>query len=199
MINVVDRAGRKGRPGSTVHRLWSTEYTARRPWVPADWLIVWMAVQTPLHEWSDRRWWACPVMTSQVRSVDIRRLPSARLMLGNRRRRWTNIKPALGSRLESAGWLDAGAAYKQLSIAQSYPDNDRIWYKMLDKYLNPLTVKLFNLNFHPLEVVSRWRDPQLQVSENYSDLTIWRSTVFKYCWLMSHFIFNMFKRWYLMC
>ena len=37
---------------------------------------------------------------------------------------------------------------------------------------NPLTAKLFNLNFHPLEVVSRWRDPQLQVSENYSDLTI---------------------------
>ena len=34
-----------------------------------------------------------------------------------------------------------------------------------------LTAKLFNLNFHPLEVVSRWRDPQLQVSENYSDLT----------------------------
>ena len=37
--------------------------------------------------------------------------------------------------------------------------------------VNPLTAKLFNLNFHPLEVVSRWRDPQLQVSENYSDLT----------------------------
>ena len=36
---------------------------------------------------------------------------------------------------------------------------------------NPLTAKLFNLNFHPLEIVSRWRDPQLQVSENYSDLT----------------------------
>ena len=68
--------------------------------------------------------------------------------------------------------------------------------------VNPLTAKLFNLNFHPLEVVSRWRDPQLQVSENYSDLAKWmstvfkycwlakwRSTVFKYCWLMSHFIF----------
>ena len=27
--------------------------------------------------------------------------------------------------------------------------------------LNPLTAKLFNWNFHPLEVVSRWRDPQL--------------------------------------
>ena len=36
---------------------------------------------------------------------------------------------------------------------------------------NPLAAKLFNLNFYPLEVVSRWRDPQLQVSENYSDLT----------------------------
>ena len=33
------------------------------------------------------------------------------------------------------------------------------------------TDKLFNLNFHPLEVVSRWRDPQLQVSENYSYFT----------------------------
>ena len=65
--------------------------------------------------------------------------------------------------------------------------------------INPLTAKLFNLNFHPLEVVSRWRDPQLQVIENYSDLTKWMSTFFKYCWLMSHFIFNMFKRWYLMC
>ena len=59
--------------------------------------------------------------------------------------------------------------------------------------VNPLTAKLFNLNFHPLEVVSRWRDPQLQESENYSDLTKWRSTAVKYCWLMSYFIFNMFK------
>ena len=37
--------------------------------------------------------------------------------------------------------------------------------------VNPLTAKLFNCNFHPLKVVYRWRDPQLQVSENYSDLT----------------------------
>ena len=49
-------------------------------------------------------------------------------------------------------------------------------------HINPLIAKLFNLNFHPLEVVSRWRDPQLQVSENYSDLTKWRSTIFKSCW-----------------
>ena len=71
--------------------------------------------------------------------------------------------------------------------------------KLFDLYLNPLTAKLFNLNFHPLEFVSRWRDPQLQVSENYSDLTKWRSTVFKSCLFMSHFIFNIFKMWYLMC
>ena len=44
---------------------------------------------------------------------------------------------------------------------------------------NPLPTKLFNLNFHPLGVVSRERDPQFQVSENYSDLTKLRSTIFK--------------------
>ena len=32
-----------------------------------------------------------------------------------------------------------------------------------------------------------------------SDLTKWRSTLFKACWLMAHFIFNIFKMWYLMC
>ena len=39
------------------------------------------------------------------------------------------------------------------------------------KMSNPLTAKLFNWNFHPPEVVSRCRDPQLKVSENYTDLT----------------------------
>ena len=46
-------------------------------------------------------------------------------------------------------------------------------------YVITLTAKLFNWNFHPLEVVSGSRDPQFQVSEKYSDLTKWRSTVFK--------------------
>ena len=32
-----------------------------------------------------------------------------------------------------------------------------------------------------------------------SDLTKWWSTLFKSCRLMSHFIFNIFKMWYLMC
>ena len=30
--------------------------------------------------------------------------------------------------------------------------------------------ELIYLNFHPLEVVSRYRDPQLQVAENYANL-----------------------------
>ena len=80
--------------------------------------------------------------------------------------------------------------------------NDNLEIKGLissGRQFSPLTVKFFNLNFHPLEVLSRWRDPQLQVGGNYSYLTKLTSTVFKYCWLMSHFIFNMFKRWYLMC
>ena len=33
--------------------------------------------------------------------------------------------------------------------------------------VNPLPVKLSYYNFHPLEVVGRCRDPQLQVAENY--------------------------------
>ena len=34
-----------------------------------------------------------------------------------------------------------------------------------------LTAKLFNYYFHSPEVVSRWRDPQLQVGKKYSDMT----------------------------
>ena len=39
-----------------------------------------------------------------------------------------------------------------------------------------LTSKLNHLNFHPLELVSRYRDPQLQVGENYSHLFNLRKT-----------------------
>ena len=34
-------------------------------------------------------------------------------------------------------------------------------------YANPYPAKLIYLNFQPLEAVSRYRDPQLQVGENY--------------------------------
>ena len=36
--------------------------------------------------------------------------------------------------------------------------------------INPYLAKVFYLNFQPLEVASRYRDPQLQVAENYSYL-----------------------------
>ena len=36
--------------------------------------------------------------------------------------------------------------------------------------INPHSAKVIYLNFHPLEVVSRYRDPQLEVVENYSYL-----------------------------
>ena len=36
---------------------------------------------------------------------------------------------------------------------------------MLYTCINPLPARVSNLNFHPLEVVSRYRDPQLQVAE----------------------------------
>ena len=35
---------------------------------------------------------------------------------------------------------------------------------------NPFPTKFPTLNFHPLQVVSRRRDPQLKVGENYSYL-----------------------------
>ena len=47
-------------------------------------------------------------------------------------------------------------------VIQQYTNVRRVTFNMF----NPLTARLFDLNFHPLEVVSRWRDPQLQVSEN---------------------------------
>ena len=50
-----------------------------------------------------------------------------------------------------------------------------LWYNAPEyfvKSVNPLSAKFArNRNFHPLEAVSRWRDPQPQVSENYPELT----------------------------
>ena len=38
------------------------------------------------------------------------------------------------------------------------------------QHFNPLAAKVSGLNFQQLEAVSRYRDPQLQVVENYSYL-----------------------------
>ena len=44
---------------------------------------------------------------------------------------------------------------------------------------NPYPAKVIYLNFHPLEVVSRYRDPQLQVGENCAYLFILRSNIWE--------------------
>ena len=41
---------------------------------------------------------------------------------------------------------------------------------LIQARINPWSAKLDNLNFHSLKVVSRYRDPQLQVGENNSYL-----------------------------
>ena len=47
--------------------------------------------------------------------------------------------------------------------------NSVLYTPMVGKHVvNPYPAKLIYLNFQPLEVVSRYRDPHLQVSENYS-------------------------------
>ena len=45
--------------------------------------------------------------------------------------------------------------------------------------LNPYPANLIYFNFQPLEVVSRYRDPQPQVVENYSHLFKLRPNIYK--------------------
>ena len=47
-----------------------------------------------------------------------------------------------------------------------------------------------NLNFHPLEVMSRYRDTQLQVGKNYSYLPKLRTNISKSCFLNTHCVPN---------
>ena len=108
---------------------------------------------------------------SQISTLFTKRLEYQILKNATQRQRWTVEGSYLGIAARINSILFAGA------------------YGLKGHCVNPLTATLFNLNFYPLEVVSRWRDPQLQVGKNYSDLAKWRSTVFKYCWLMSNFIF----------
>ena len=81
-------------------------------------------------------------------------------------------------------WVNASCLLGYNSIYQ------KIFSFCLIPHFNPLTAKLFNLNLFILLLFYLFY---------YSDLTKWRSTLFKSCWLMSHFIFNIFKMWYLMC
>ena len=59
--------------------------------------------------------------------------------------------------------------------------------------INPQSDKLNNLIFHPLEVVSRYRDPQLQVGENYSHLFHLRPNICKFRLLNKHSVLRVNK------
>ena len=45
--------------------------------------------------------------------------------------------------------------------------------------VNPCPAKLFFFNFQPHDIVSRYRDPQPQVVENYSNLLHSRPGIYK--------------------
>ena len=55
---------------------------------------------------------------------------------------------------------------------------------------NSFPAKLSHLNFHPLEVVSRQHDPQLEVVKKYSFSFNLRANICKSCCLNTHFIPN---------
>ena len=57
----------------------------------------------------------------------------------------------------------------------------------MQDYINFYTDKYIYLNFHPLEAVSLYRDPQLQVGENYSYLFSLRPNICKAWFLNKHF------------
>ena len=68
--------------------------------------------------------------------------------------------------------------------------NKIILYNNQFHRFNPYPAKLNYLNFQPLEVVPRYRDAQLQVSENYSYLFNLTPNIFKSWCLNTYFIPN---------
>ena len=63
-------------------------------------------------------------------------------------------------------------------------------YKNIAVRVNPYPAKLIHLNFQPLEVVSRYRDTQFQVAENYSYLFNLSTNICQSWCLNTHFISN---------
>ena len=61
--------------------------------------------------------------------------------------------------------------------------------------VNPFSAKLNNLHFHRLKIVSRYRDPQLQVSENYQYWFNLRLNIWKSSCLNAHFVHNTDLTW----
>ena len=70
-----------------------------------------------------------------------------------------------GSGLDNTSFFRLWLTFdKQLGVLKLY--RDTMVSINATTELNPLRAQLFDSNFHPLEVVSRYRDPQIQGSEN---------------------------------
>ena len=94
--------------------------------------------------------YAGPALQTNDKSTLGQRPLSVGLVLDQRCRRWANSKPVLCQRLLFFIYcMDAPVV---------------IGMKII---VNPCPARLIYLNFQPLEVVSRYREPQLQVAENY--------------------------------
>ena len=57
-----------------------------------------------------------------------------------------------------------------MDTGAKHPDRIGWTYLCCQNGINPESTELVNLNIQPLQVVSRYRDPQFQVAENYLDL-----------------------------
>ena len=55
--------------------------------------------------------------------------------------------------------------------------------------IDPLTAEINNLNVYPLEVVSRYRDPQLKVGESGSYFLIWDQTFANIIYIFYFYIY----------
>ena len=93
--------------------------------------------------------------------ANTRHSPNVGTMLAHRLRRWSNI-----------GWMS------RVCWDTPTPSLTRTCTTMCNmSHEANYTVQSVCIYFHPLEVVSRWRDPQLQVSENTYGLDLDESSL----------------------
>ena len=104
---------------------------------------------------------------------------------------WNQLKILCGSWMRAQAIHTAAAIYWTWytiilisSNRKGYCEFFAVWYN------NPSPAKLIYSNFHPLEIVSRYRDPQLQVAENSSHFFNFCTNICKSWCLDTHFIPN---------
>ena len=92
--------------------------------------------------------------------------------------------------VESTGRFVIHLKLESLALFTASNYKKKYFCTQFELYINPQPAKLFFFNFQPLEVMSRYRDPQLQVVENYSNLFNLSTNICKSQCLHTHFIPN---------